>query len=261
MFVAELALENFADYDVSSLRTGIMAGAPCPIDVMKRVIGDMNMSEVTIAYGMTETSPVSFQSSVRDSIERRVTTIGQVLPHVEVKIVDEDGSTVPCGVTGELCTRGYSVMTGYWNDEEKTNDCLVDGWILTGDLAIIDEQGYGNIVGRLKDMVIRGGENLYPREIEEFLYTHDEITEVSVFGVPDDKFGEELCAWIQQTEGADLTEDEVKAFCNGQIAHFKVPRYIRFVDEFPMTVTGKIQKFQMRDAMIEELGLADRETA
>ena len=261
MFVAELALEDFADYDLSSLRTGIMAGAPCPIDIMKRVIGDMNMSEVTIAYGMTETSPVSFQSSVNDSLERRVTTIGQVLPHVEVKIVGEDGSTVPCGETGELCTRGYSVMTGYWNDDEKTRDCLVDGWILTGDLATIDAQGYGNIVGRLKDMVIRGGENLYPREIEEFLYTHDEITEVSVFGVPDDKFGEELCAWIQQAEGADLTADDVRAFCDGQIAHFKVPRYIRFVDEFPMTVTGKIQKFQMRDTMIEELGLADRETA
>lgn len=261
MFVAELALEDFADFELSSLRTGIMAGAPCPIDVMKRVIGDMNMSEVTIAYGMTETSPVSFQSSVNDSLERRVTTIGQVLPHVEVKIVDEDGNTVPCGETGELCTRGYSVMTGYWNDEEKTRDSLVDGWILTGDLATIDEQGYGNIVGRLKDMVIRGGENLYPREIEEFLYTHDDITEVSVFGVPDDKFGEELCAWIQKSEGADLTEEEVKAFCDGQIAHFKVPRYIRFVDEFPMTVTGKIQKFQMRDTMIEELGLADRETA
>jgi fatty-acyl-CoA synthase len=261
MFVAELALESFADYDLSSLRTGIMAGAPCPIDVMKRVIGDMNMSEVTIAYGMTETSPVSFQSSVHDSLERRVTTIGQVLPHIEVKIVDEEGHTVPSGVTGELCTKGYSVMTGYWNDEEKTSDCLVDGWILTGDLATIDEQGYGNIVGRLKDMVIRGGENLYPREIEEFLYTHDDIIEVSVFGVPDEKFGEELCAWVQQTEDADLTEDEVKAFCDGQIAHFKVPRYIRFVDEFPMTVTGKIQKFQMRDAMIEELGLADRETA
>ena len=261
MFVAELALEDFADYDLSSLRTGIMAGAPCPIDIMKRVIGDMNMSEVTIAYGMTETSPVSFQSSVNDSLERRVTTIGRVLPHIEVKIVGEDGNTVPCGETGELCTRGYSVMTGYWNDDEKTRDCLVDGWILTGDLATIDEQGYGNIVGRLKDMVIRGGENLYPREIEEFLYTHDEITEVSVFGVPDDKFGEELCAWIQQAEGADLTDDDVRAFCDGQISHFKVPRYIRFVDEFPMTVTGKIQKFQMRDTMIQELGLTGRETA
>jgi fatty-acyl-CoA synthase len=261
MFVAELSLENFDDYDVSTLRTGIMAGAPCPIEIMKRVIGDMNMDEVTIAYGMTETSPVSFQSSVDDPIERRVTTIGQVLPHVEVKIVDENGDTVRCGETGELCTRGYSVMPGYWNDEEKTQECLVDGWIMTGDLATIDEQGYGNIVGRLKDMVIRGGENLYPREIEEFLYTHDDIETVEVFGVPDPKFGEELCAWIKVHEGRSLTEDDVRAYCDGRISHFKVPRYIRFVDEFPMTVTGKVQKFQMREAMEEELGLAQAETA
>jgi fatty-acyl-CoA synthase len=228
---------------------------------MKRVITDMNMSEVTIAYGMTETSPVSFQSSTDESIERRVSTIGQVHPHVEVRIIDEEGNTVPCGATGELCTKGYSVMSGYWNDEEKTRDCMVDGWIQTGDLATIDEEGYGNIVGRLKDMVIRGGENLYPREIEEFLYTHDDITAVEVFGVPDDKFGEELCAWIQTREGTVLSEDDIRSFCDGQIAHFKVPRYIRFVDEFPMTVTGKVQKFHMREAMIEELGLAESETA
>jgi fatty-acyl-CoA synthase len=261
MFVAELSLENFDDYDVSSLRTGIMAGAPCPIEVMKRVIGDMNMSEVTIAYGMTETSPVSFQSSVDDPIERRVTTIGRVLPHIEVKIVDEQDNIVPCGETGELCTKGYSVMPGYWNDEEKTRECLKDGWIYTGDLATIDEEGYGNIVGRLKDMVIRGGENLYPREIEEFLYTHDDIESAEVFGVPDEKYGEELCAWIKVHEGRTLTEEDVRNYCDGRISHQKVPRYIRFVDEFPMTVTGKVQKFHMRETMVEELGLAQAETA
>jgi fatty-acyl-CoA synthase len=261
MFVAELSLENFRDYDVSTLRTGIMAGAPCPIEIMHRVIDDMNMREVTIAYGMTETSPVSFQSSVDDTIERRVTTIGRVLPHTEVRIVDEEGNTVPCGETGELCTKGYCVMPGYWNDEEKTRECLRDGWIYTGDLATIDEQGYGNIVGRLKDMVIRGGENLYPREIEEFLYTHEDIEAVEVFGVPDPRFGEELCAWIKVHEGRSLTEEEVREYCDGRISHFKVPRYIRFVDDFPMTVTGKVQKFQMRDAMVEELGLAQAETA
>ena len=261
MFVAELSLDNFEDYDVSSLRTGIMAGAPCPIEVMNRVIGDMNMREVTIAYGMTETSPVSFQSSVDDPIERRVTTIGRVLPHIEVKIVDENDNIVPCGETGELCTKGYSVMPGYWNDEEKTKECLRDGWIYTGDLATIDEEGYGNIVGRLKDMVIRGGENLYPREIEEFLYTHDDIESVEVFGVPDEKYGEELCAWIKLHDGRTLTEQDVRSFCDSRISHQKVPRYIRFVEEFPMTVTGKVQKFQMRDTMIEALDLAEDETA
>ena len=261
MFVAELSLENFDQYDVSSLRTGIMAGAPCPIEVMKRVIDDMNMSEVTIAYGMTETSPVSFQSSTDDPLERRVTTIGRVLPHIEVKIVDEDDNIVPCGETGELCTKGYSVMPGYWNDDEKTRECFRDGWIYTGDLATIDEEGYGNIVGRLKDMVIRGGENLYPREIEEFLYTHDDIESVEVFGVPDEKYGEELCAWIKVQEGESLTEEDIRNYCDGRISHQKVPRYIRFVDEFPMTVTGKVQKFQMREAMVEELGLAQAETA
>jgi fatty-acyl-CoA synthase len=261
MFVAELSLENFDDYDVSTLRTGILAGAPCPIKIMKRVIGDMNMREVTIAYGMTETSPVSFQSSVDDPIERRVTTIGRVLPHIEVKVVDEEGNTVPLGETGELWTRGYCVMPGYWNDEEKTKETLEGDWIKTGDLGTIDEQGYGNIVGRLKDMVIRGGENLYPREIEEFLYTHEDIEEVEVFGVPDPKYGEELCAWIKLHEGRTLTEQDVRDFCDGQISHFKVPRYIRFVEDFPMTVTGKVQKFQMRDTMIEELGLTQAKTA
>ncbi|MDH5344549.1 MAG: AMP-binding protein [Gammaproteobacteria bacterium] len=261
MFVAELAVPDFDDYDLSSLRTGIMAGAPCPIEVMRRVINDMHMSEVTIAYGMTETSPVSFQSSVDDPIERRVTTIGRVLPHVEVKITDEQGDTVPCGVTGELWTKGYSVMHGYWNDEEKTSECLVDGWIRTGDLATIDEAGYGNIVGRLKDMVIRGGENLFPREIEEFLYTHEDIEAVEVFGVPDERYGEELCAWIRRRKGSNLDEERVREFCKGRISHYKVPRYIRFVEQFPLTVTGKVQKFQMRDAMIAELGLVQAETA
>ena len=261
MFVGQLDLPNFAEYDLTTLRTGIMAGAPCPVEVMKRVIDDMHMAEVTIAYGMTETSPVSFQSSVDDPFERRVTTIGRVHPHVEVKVVDEEGKTVPRGEIGELCTRGYSVMHGYWNDEEKSRECLVDGWMFTGDLATIDEEGYGNIVGRIKDMVIRGGENLFPREIEEFLYTHDDIAAVEVFGVPDTRFGEELCAWIRLHEGASMTEDDVRAYCKDRIAHFKVPRYIRFVDEFPLTVTGKVQKFVMRDAMIEELGLSEAETA
>lgn len=261
MFVAELAAPDFGSYDLSSLRTGIMAGAPCPTEVMKQVISDMHMSEVTIAYGMTETSPVSFQSSTTDPLERRVSTVGRVLPHLEVKIVDEDGNTTPCGEKGELCTKGYSVMMGYWNDTERTAEALIDGWMHTGDLGTIDAEGYGNIVGRVKDMVIRGGENLYPREIEEFLYTHPDIVEVAVFGVPDDKYGEELCAWVQINEGSKLDEDGVKDFCQEQIAHFKIPRYVRFVDEFPMTVTGKIQKFQMRDAMSEELGLSERKTA
>jgi len=261
MFVAELSVDDFDSYDLRSLRTGIMAGAPCPIEVMKRVVGDMHMREVTIAYGMTETSPVSFQSSVDDPIERRVTTIGRVLPHIEVRIVDEHGRTVPCGVTGELWTKGYSVMHGYWNDADKTRENLVDGWMRTGDLATIDEEGYGNIVGRLKDMVIRGGENLYPREIEEFLYTHGDIEAVEVFGVPDDRYGEELYAWIKPRHGAVLSEDDVREFCRGRISHQKVPRYIRFVDAFPLTVTGKVQKFKMRDQMISELGLAAVQTA
>jgi fatty-acyl-CoA synthase len=262
MFIAELGHPDFSKFDLSSLRTGCMAGSPCPVEVMKQVISLMNMRDVTIAYGMTETSPVSFQTGEDDPLERRVSTIGRVQPHLECKIVDLDGNTVPRGTPGELCTRGYSVMLGYWDDEEKTAEAIdADGWMHTGDLAIIDEEGYGNIVGRLKDMVIRGGENVYPREIEEYLYRHPKVEDVAVVGVPDVKFGEELCAWIKLKPGESATEDEIKAFCKGQIAHYKVPRYVRFVPEFPMTVTGKVQKFQIRDAMIAELKLEIVKTA
>ncbi|WP_287366076.1 AMP-binding protein [Thauera sp.] len=262
MFIAALDHPRFADFDLSSLRTGIMAGSPCPIEVMKRVIGKMNMAEVTIAYGMTETSPVSFQSGTDDPIDRRVSTVGRVQPHLEVKIVDNEGRIVPRGQAGELCTRGYSVMLGYWNDENKTREAIdAGGWMHTGDLAVIDDEGYCNIVGRIKDMVIRGGENIYPREIEEFLYAHPKVLDVQVVGIPDQKFGEELCAWIIVREGERLSEDEVRAYCQGQIAHYKIPRYIRFVDSFPMTVTGKIQKFQIRQKMKEELGLDEAQTA
>ena len=262
MFIAALDHPRFADFDLSSLRTGIMAGSPCPIEVMKRVIGKMNMAEVTIAYGMTETSPVSFQSGTDDPIDRRVSTVGRVQPHLEVKIVDTEGRIVPHGTPGELCTRGYSVMLGYWNDEAKTREAIdAGGWMHTGDLAVIDDEGYCNIVGRIKDMVIRGGENIYPREIEEFLYAHPKVLDVQVVGIPDQKFGEELCAWIIVREGERLSEDEVRAYCQGQIAHYKIPRYIRFVDSFPMTVTGKIQKFQIRQKMKEELGLDEAQTA
>ncbi|MFV8825952.1 AMP-binding protein [Thauera sp. WH-2] len=262
MFIAALDHPRFAEFDLSSLRTGIMAGSPCPIEVMKRVIGKMNMAEVTIAYGMTETSPVSFQSGTDDPIDRRVSTVGRVQPHLEVKIVDTEGRIVPRGTPGELCTRGYSVMLGYWNDEAKTREAIdAGGWMHTGDLAVIDDEGYCNIVGRIKDMVIRGGENIYPREIEEFLYAHPKVLDVQVVGIPDQKFGEELCAWVIVREGERLTEDEVRAYCQGQIAHYKIPRYIRFVDSFPMTVTGKIQKFQIRQKMKEELGLDEAKTA
>jgi len=262
MFIAELDHPNFANYDLSTLRTGIMAGSPCPIEVMKRVIDEMNMAEVTIAYGMTETSPVSFQSGTDDPLERRVSTVGRIMPHVEVKIIDDEGRIVAPGETGELLTRGYSVMQEYWNDAERSAEAIDSaGWMHTGDLATIDEQGYGNIVGRVKDMVIRGGENVYPREIEEYLYRHPKIQDVQVFGVPDQKFGEALCAWIALAGGESATEDEIRDFCKGQIAHYKIPAHIRFVEEFPMTVTGKIQKFIMRDAMIEELGLAVEQTA
>ncbi|MCC0003611.1 MAG: AMP-binding protein [Methylobacteriaceae bacterium] len=262
MFIGALDHPDFAKYDISSLRTGIMAGSPCPIEVMKRVIDQMHMREVTIAYGMTETSPVSTQSGVDDSIEHRVSTVGRVQPHVEIKIIDADGNTVPRGVTGEFCTRGYSIMRGYWGDVAKTAEAVDgDGWMHTGDLATMDEDGYCNIVGRIKDMVIRGGENVYPREIEEFLYRHPKIKDVQVVGLPDKKFGEELCAWIVPREGETLTEDEVRDFCKGQIAHYKVPRYIKFVDGFPMTVTGKIQKFLIRDQMKQELGLEENRTA
>ncbi len=262
MFIAELDHPEFAGFDLSSLRTGTMAGSPCPIEVMRRVIGEMHMEEVTIAYGMTETSPVSFQSATDDPIERRVSTVGRVHPHVEAKVVNQDGKVVPRGETGELLTRGYSVMRGYWNDEEKTGEAIDGaGWMHTGDQATIDAEGYCNIVGRIKDMVIRGGENVYPREIEEFLYRHPKVQDVQVIGVPDERYGEELCAWIKLREGEDANADEIKAFCKDQIAHFKVPRYVRFVDEFPMTVTGKIQKFKMRETMIAELNLAEQKTA
>lgn len=253
MFIAELDHPDFARYDLSSLRTGIMAGSPCPIETMKRVMSQMHMPEVTIAYGMTETSPVSFQTATTDPLEKRTSTVGRIQPHLEVKIVDAHGTVVPLGVTGELCTKGYSVMLGYWDDDAKTRDVLVDGWMRTGDLATLDAEGYCNIVGRLKDMLIRGGENIYPREVEEFLFRHPQIQSVQVFGVPDSRYGEEVCAWIVQRPGMPLSEDEVRAFCQGQIAHYKIPRYIRFVDELPMTVTGKIQKFVMRERMIDEL--------
>ena len=262
MFIAELDHPDFKTFDLSSLRTGIMAGAPCPIEVMKRVNNEMNMREVTIAYGMTETSPVSFQSATDDPLERRVSTVGRIHPHVEVKVVDLDGKVVPRGERGELCTRGYSIMLGYWDEPEKTADVLDNnGWMHTGDIAVIDDEGYCNIVGRIKDMVIRGGENLYPREIEEFLFRHPKIQDVQIFGVADDRYGEELCAWVRVKSGEALTADEVRAFCQGQIAHNKIPRYVEFVEEFPMTVTGKIQKFVMRDAVEKRLGLKAAKTA
>ncbi len=263
MFIAELDHPRFAEFDLSTLRTGIMAGSPCPIEVMKRVQRDMNMGEVTIAYGMTETSPVSCQSSTDTPLDKRVSTVGLVQPHLEVKIVDpETGATLPRGATGELCTKGYSVMQGYWDDPTRTREAIdAEGYMHTGDLATMDDEGYVNIVGRSKDMVIRGGENVYPREIEEFLYRHPQVQDVQVVGIPDSKFGEELCAWIVVKPGQTLDEDGVRAFCKGKIAHYKVPRYIRFVDEFPMTVTGKIQKFKIRDAMVEELGISEQKTA
>ena len=255
MFITELDAPQFAQYDLSTLRTGIMAGAPCPIETMKRVVAQMNMREVTIAYGMTETSPVSFQSSTDDPLDKRVTTVGRVQPHLEAKIIGVDGNVVPVGEKGELCTRGYSVMRGYWGDEERTTDAVRDGWMHTGDLATLDADGYCNIVGRVKDMLIRGGENVYPREVEEFLFRHPKVQAVQVFGVPDSKYGEEICTWIILKSGEQATEDEIRDFCRGQIAHYKIPRYIRFVDEMPMTITGKVQKFAMRDRMIDELKL------
>jgi fatty-acyl-CoA synthase len=254
MFIAELDHPEFASFDLSSLRTGMMAGAPCPIEVMRRCVKDMHLSEMTIGYGMTETSPASTQTLIGDSLEKQTGTVGRVHPHVEIKIIDSEVRIVPRGETGEFCTRGYSVMLGYWDDVEKTAEAIdANGWMHTGDLATMDEDGYCKIVGRIKDMVIRGGENIYPREIEEFLYRHPAVQDVQVFGVPDERYGEELCAWIQVRSGATLSEEDVKAFCQGQIAHYKVPRHIRFVDDFPMTVTGKVQKFVMRDRMAEEL--------
>jgi fatty-acyl-CoA synthase len=262
MFIAEMEHPDFAKYDLSSLRTGIMAGSPCPIEVMRRAVSSMHLSDITIAYGMTETSPVSFQTTTDDPLERRVSTVGRIHPHLEVKIVDTDGRIVPHGTPGELCTRGYSVMLGYWDDAERSAQAIDPArWMHTGDLATIDAEGYCNIVGRIKDMVIRGGENVYPREVEEYLYRHPKIQDVQVFGVPDEKYGEELCAWVKPRAGATLTEDEVRDFCRGQIAHYKIPRYVRFVEEFPMTVTGKMQKFIMRERMVQELGVTAAVTA
>jgi fatty-acyl-CoA synthase len=263
MFIAELDHPDFATFDLSSLRTGIMAGSPCPVEVMKRVIDEMHMGEVTICYGMTETSPVSTQTAADDPLEKRVGTVGRVHPHVSVKVADPDtGEAVPRGEKGELCTRGYSVMIGYWDDAERTAEAIDDGgWMHTGDLATMDDEGYLNIVGRSKDMVIRGGENVYPREIEEFLYSHPDIADVQVFGVPDARFGEELMAWVIARPGSELDDEAVRDFCRGRIAHFKVPRHVWIVDEFPMTVTGKVQKFKMRERAIAELGLVEARTA
>ncbi|AEF90709.1 Long-chain-fatty-acid--CoA ligase [Delftia sp. Cs1-4] len=263
MFIAELDHPRFKEFDLSTLRTGVMAGSPCPIEVMKRVVNEMHMGEVTIAYGMTETSPASCQSTTDTPLEKRVSTIGKVLPHLELKVISpESGEILPVGAVGELCTRGYSVMRGYWEDAAKTSEAIdAEGWMHSGDLATIDEDGYVNIAGRIKDLVIRGGENVYPREVEEFLYRHPAIQDVQVIGVPDQKYGEELCAWAILRDGATLSEDGLRAFCKGQIAHYKIPRYIRFVESFPMTVTGKIQKFVMREMMKEELRLKDAASA
>jgi fatty-acyl-CoA synthase len=255
MFIAELEVPGFDEFDLSTLRTGIMAGSPCPVEVMKQVVDRMNMSEVTICYGMTETSPVSTQTTAGDTLDQRVGTVGPVHPHVEVKVVDpESGETLERGAKGELCTRGYSVMLGYWNDSDRTAEAIdADGWMHTGDLAVMDEDGYLDIVGRSKDMIIRGGENVYPREIEEFLYTHPQVSDVQVVGVPDPRYGEEIAAFVKAVGDPSLSEQDVRDFCRGAIAHFKVPRYVFFVDEFPMTVTGKIQKFMLRDQAISEL--------
>ena len=250
MFISILNHPDFAGFDVSSLRTGIMAGSPCPVATMLDVVDRLHMPEVTIGYGMTETSPISFQSAVDDPIAERVSTVGRIMPHLEVKIIDPRGRTVPIGETGELCTRGYSVMQGYWDDPERTAESIdAEDWMHSGDLATLDDKGYGRITGRIKDMIIRGGENIYPREIEEFLLTHLSIVDAQVFGVPSEKFGEEVCVWIMPRAGAALTEEDVRAFCRGKIAHYKIPLHVRFVTEFPMTVTGKIQKFEMRRMM------------
>jgi fatty-acyl-CoA synthase len=263
MFIAEMALDDFTDYDLSSLRTGVMAGSLCPVEVMKRCISEMNLRDIGICYGMTETSPVSTQTLPGDTLEHRTESVGVVHPHVEIRVVDPStGETLPRGETGEFCTRGYSVMQGYWNDEEKTAAAIdADGWMHTGDLAVMADDGYVNIVGRIKDMVIRGGENIYPREIEEFLYTHPDIEDVQAIGVPDERFGEELMVWVKPRPGASIDLDAVREFCSGRIAHFKVPRYVKVVDEFPMTVTGKIRKIEMRETSIAELGLEGIPTA
>ena len=254
MFITELDHPRFSDYDLSTLRTGIMAGAPCPVEVMKRVLSEMHMDDILIAYGQTELSPINNMTLPNDTLERRTETVGRAMPWVEIKVVDEAGRVVPVGQKGEICTRGYSVMQGYWNDEERTAETIDSaGWLHSGDIATMDEAGYVRIVGRIKDMIIRGGENIYPREVEEFLYQHPAISEVQVFGVPDEKMGEEVCAWIQLNDGFDLSDEDVKAYCRDQITHFKIPRHIRFVTEYPMTVTGKIQKFVMRDEMLTQL--------
>ena len=254
MFIAELDHPDFDSWDLSSLRTGIMAGAPCPVEVMKQVIERMNMSEVLIAYGQTECSPVNHMTSFDDPIQKRVETVGQAGPHLEVKLLDERGRIVPIGEPGDICTRGYAVMQAYWDDPQQTAATVdPEGWLHSGDIGIMDQEGYVQVVGRIKDMIIRGGENIYPREIEEFLYTHPQIQDAQVIGVPDKKYGEEVCAWIKTKEGEELSEDEIRAFCKERIAYFKVPRYIRLVDEYPMTVTGKIQKFKMREQMLKEL--------
>jgi len=256
MFIAELDHADFRDFDLTSLRTGIIAGAPCPVELMKRLIGEMHLDQITIAYGMTETGPVSFQTSTTDTVDRRVGTVGQVLPHTEIKIVDADDRVVPRGTSGELLTRGYCVMPGYWQDPEKTASTIDDAhWLHSGDIAVLDESGYCQIVGRLKDMLIRGGENIFPREIEEFLFQHPAVEQAEVIGVPDAKFGEEICAWVKLAEGASATAEEIREFCRDKIAHFKIPRYILFVDEFPMTITGKVQKFKMREQTMADLGL------
>jgi fatty-acyl-CoA synthase len=258
MFIAELALPGFAEYDLSTLRTGIMAGSPCPVEVMKRVVSEMGMTEVTICYGMTETSPVSTQTGSDDDLDRRTSTVGRVHQHLEIKVVDAvTGATVERGETGEFCTRGYSVMRGYWNEPGMTAEAIdADGWMHTGDLATMDDSGYVNIVGRIKDMVIRGGENVYPREIEEFLYTHPDVVDAQVIGVPDEKYGEVLMAWVRLRPGADpMTAESLRGYCLGKLAHYKIPRYVKLVDDFPMTVTGKIRKVEMREESIDELGL------
>ena len=254
MFIGELDHPRFDEFDISSLRTGIMAGAPCPVEVMKRVLTQMHMEDILIAYGQTELSPINNMTLPNDSLERRTETVGRAMPWVEIKIVDEAGQVVATGQKGEICTRGYSVMRGYWNDPERTAETIdAAGWLHSGDLATMDEEGYVRIVGRIKDMIIRGGENIYPREVEEFLYQHPAISEVQVFGIPDERMGEQVCAWVQLNEGMTLTEDELKAYCKDQITHFKIPKHVRFVTEYPMTVTGKIQKFVMRDQMVEML--------
>lgn len=257
MFIAELEHASFSRTDLSSLRTGVIAGAPCSVELMKRLVNEMHLEQITIAYGMTETGPVSFQTSVGDPLDRRVSTVGRVLPHTEIKIVDADNRVVPIGQPGELLTRGYCVMSGYWGDEQKTAEAIDSArWIRSGDLAMLDGQGYCQIVGRIKDMLIRGGENIYPREIEEFLFTHPKVEDVQVVGVPDARFGEEICACIRLRPGQRATAEEIREFCKGQLAHFKIPRYVSFVDDYPMTVTGKVQKFKLREAMTQKFGLA-----